>query len=58
MEVVRNAIRGCAAYPLNWSDAHLGHMSSIMVWLKCESKTSHDRLYGNVRVVNPFLEPH
>ncbi len=54
--IVRNAIRGCAAYQLSWFDAHL--------WAYAEhyglpeiitEDLQHDRLYGTVRVVNPFL---
>ncbi len=53
---VRTAIRGCAAYQLNWFDAH--------IWACAEhygideiltEDLQHDRLYGTVRVVNPFL---
>jgi predicted nucleic acid-binding protein len=54
--ILRNAVRGCAAYQLNWFDAHL--------WAYAEhyglpeiltEDLQHDRLYGTVRVVNPFL---
>ena len=54
--IVRDAARGCAAYQLNWFDAHL--------WAYAEhyglpeiltEDLQHDRLYGSVRVVNPFL---
>lgn len=54
--VVRMAIRGCGAYRLSWFDAHL--------WAYAEhhglqeiltEDLQHDRLYGTVRVVNPFL---
>lgn len=53
--ILRNAVRGCAAYRLNWFDAHL--------WAYAEhyglpeiltEDLQHDRLYGTVRVVNPF----
>jgi predicted nucleic acid-binding protein len=53
--IVRNAVRGCAAYGLSWFDAH--------VWAYAEhyglselltEDLQHDRLYGTVRVVNPF----
>jgi len=53
--ILRNAVRGCAAYQLSWFDAHL--------WAYAEhyglpeiltEDLQHDRLYGTVRVVNPF----
>ena len=53
--ILRNAVRGCAAYQLNWFDAHL--------WAYAEhyglpeiltEDLQHDRLYGTVRIVNPF----
>jgi predicted nucleic acid-binding protein len=54
--IVRNAIRGCAAYQLNWFDAplwsyaeHYG-LSEIIT-----EDLQHERLYGTVRVVNPFV---
>ena len=55
--MLRQAMRGCAAYQLNWFDAH--------VWSYAEhyglseiftEDLQHDRLYGTVRVVNPFLD--
>ena len=54
--ILRTALRGCAAYQLSWFDAHL--------WAYAEhyglpeiltEDLQHDRLYGTVRVVNPFL---
>jgi len=53
--IVRNAIRGCAAYQLNWFDGHLWSyaehygLSEIIT-----EDLQHDRLYGSVRAVNPF----
>jgi len=53
--ILRNAMRGCAAYRLNCFDAHL--------WAYAEhyglpeilpEDLQHDRHYGSVRVVNPF----
>lgn len=53
--ILRNAVRGCAAYQLNWFDAHL------WAYAECYSlpeilteDLQQDRLYGTVRVVNPF----
>jgi len=54
--ILRNAIRGCAAYQLNWFDAHIWSyaehygMGEILT-----EDLQHDRLYGTVRVVNPFV---
>jgi predicted nucleic acid-binding protein len=53
--IVRNAIRGCAAYQLSWFDAHLWSyaehygLSEIIT-----EDLQHERLYGTVRAVNPF----
>lgn len=54
--ILRNAMRGCAAYQLSWFDAHLWSyaehygLSEIIT-----EDLQHDRLYGSVRVVNPFF---
>ena len=54
--IVRNAIRGCAAYQLSWCDAHLWSyaehygLSEIIT-----EDLQHDRLYGTVRAMNPFV---
>lgn len=54
--VLREAMRGCAAYQLNWFDAHIWAyaehygLSEILT-----EDLQHDRLYGNVRALNPFL---
>lgn len=54
--ILREAVRGCAAYQLSWFDAH--------IWAYAEhfgldeiltEDLQHDRLYGAVRVVNPFV---
>jgi predicted nucleic acid-binding protein len=54
--ILRQAMRGCAAYQLSWLDAHLWsyaeHFGLSEIW----SEDLHqDRLYGTVRVVNPFI---
>ncbi len=55
--ILRGAIRGCAAYQLNWFDAHLWSyaepygLSEILT-----EDLQHNRLSGAVRVVNPFIE--
>ena len=54
--ILRDALRGCAAYQLSWSDAHLWSyaehygLSEILT-----EDLQHNRLYGTVRVVNPFI---
>lgn len=54
--MVRQAIRGCAAYQLSWFDAHLWSyaehygLSEILT-----EDLQHDRFYGTVRVLNPFV---
>ena len=55
--VVRLALRGAAAYTLNWFDAH---MWAYAEHYGLETLVSEDfqpeRLYGTVKVVNPFLQ--
>lgn len=54
--LVRTALRGAAAYRLSWFDAHLWayaeHYGLAELW---SEDFQHDRLYGTVRAVNPFL---
>jgi predicted nucleic acid-binding protein len=53
--VVRQAIRGAAAYGLTWFDAHLWAYAEHHGLSTIYSEDfQHDRLYGSVRVVNPF----
>jgi len=58
--IVRQAIRGCAAYQLNWFDAHLWSYAEYYGLSEILTEDfQHDRLYGTVRVVNPFIgAPH
>ena len=54
--ILRNAMRGCAAYQLNWFDAHLWSYAEHYGLDEILSEDfQHDRLYGMVRVVNPFI---
>ena len=54
--VVRTAIRGWATYGLGWFDAHLWAYAETFGLPEVYSEDfQHDRLYGTVRVVNPFL---
>jgi predicted nucleic acid-binding protein len=52
----RQAIRGCAAYRLSWFDAHLWSYAEHYGLAEILTEDlQHDRLYGSVRAVNPFL---
>lgn len=54
--LVRTAIRGWAAYRLSWFDAHLWAYAEEYGLSELISEDfQHDRLYGTVRAVNPFL---
>lgn len=54
--VVRTALRGMAAYALSWFDAHLWAYAEHYGLPEILSEDfEHGRLYGNVRVRNPFL---
>lgn len=53
--IVRLALRGAAAYQLSWFDAHLWafaehHGLDTLI----SEDFQHGRLYGSVRVLNPF----
>jgi len=53
--VVRTALRGAAAYGLPWFDAHLWAFAEHYGLGELLSEDfEHDRMYGTVRVVNPF----
>lgn len=53
--ILRNAVRGCAAYQLSWFDAHLwAYAEHYGLAELLTEDLQHDRLYGTVRVVNPF----
>ena len=54
--IVREAVRGCAAYQLGWFDAHIWAYAEHYGIGQIDSEDfQHDRLYGSVRIVNPFL---
>lgn len=54
--VLRTALRGMAAYELSWFDAHLWAYAEHYGLAELYSEDfQHDRLYGTVRVVNPFV---
>ena len=55
-QVVRTALRGMAAYQLSWFDAHLWAYAEYYGLPEIISEDfEHGRLYGSVRVRNPFL---
>ena len=54
--VVRTAVRGAATYQLAWFDAHLWAYAEHYGLSELYSEDfEHDRMYGTVRAVNPFL---
>ena len=51
-------MRGCAAYQLKWFDAHLWTYAEYYGLPEILTEDfEHDRLYGTVRIVNPFTAP-
>jgi predicted nucleic acid-binding protein len=56
--ILREAMRACAAYQLEWFDAHLWAYAEHYGLSEILSEDfQHDRLYGTVRAVNPFVGP-
>ena len=54
--LVRTALRGMVAYQLSWFDAHLWAYAEHYACRTLLSEDfQHDRYYGTVHVVNPFL---
>lgn len=54
--LVRRAIRGWATYQLGWFDAHMWAYAEEYGLNELISEDfQHDRLYGTVRAINPFL---
>ena len=54
--ILRLAIRGRAAYQLSWFDAHLWVYAEYYGLDRIISEDfQHGRMYGSVRVVNPFI---
>ena len=53
--VVRLALRGAAAYQLSWFDAHMwAYAEHFGLDVLYSEDFQHDRLYGRVRVIDPF----
>jgi len=56
--VLRAALLGAAAYQLSWFDAHLWAYAEHFGLEEIVSEDfEHGRLYGSVRVRNPFVKP-
>jgi predicted nucleic acid-binding protein len=54
-DVLRLALRGTASYQLSWYDAHMWAYAEHYGLAELLSEDfEHGRLYGKVRVVNPF----
>jgi predicted nucleic acid-binding protein len=52
----RTALRGMAAYRLSWFDAHLWAYAEHYGLSEIISEDfEHGRMYGSVRIVNPFI---
>jgi predicted nucleic acid-binding protein len=57
--ILRNAMRGCVAYQLSWFEAQIWAYAEFYSLSEILTEDfEHDRLYGSVRVVNPFLPAH
>jgi predicted nucleic acid-binding protein len=55
VSLLRTAIRGWATYHLGWFDAHLwAYAEEYGLGELVSEDFQHDRLYGTVRIVNPF----
>ncbi len=53
--ILRDAMRGCAAYQLNWFDAQIwAYAEHYGLSTLYSEDLQNDRLYGSVRIVNPF----
>jgi predicted nucleic acid-binding protein len=53
--LVRTAVRGCVLYQLSWFDAHLwAYAEHYGLSTLYSEDFQHDRLYGTVRVLDPF----
>jgi predicted nucleic acid-binding protein len=56
--LVRTALQGAAAYRLSWFDAHLWAYAEHFGLEEIVSEDfEHGRLYGSVRIRNPFRRP-
>lgn len=56
-DLVRTALRGAAAYQLSWYDAHMwAYAEHYGLGELISEDFEHGRLYGTVRIVNPFKQ--
>jgi predicted nucleic acid-binding protein len=54
--MLRLAMRGAAAYGLSWFDALMwAYAEHFGIATMFSEDFQHDRLYGSVRIVNPFV---
>lgn len=54
--ILRQAVRGCATYQMNWFDAHLwAYAEHYGLSELLTEDLQHDRYYGTVRALNPFV---
>jgi len=54
-EIIRSALRATAAYPLSWFDAQMWAYAETNGLTEIISEDfQHGRLYGRVRIVDPF----
>ncbi len=54
--LLRTALQGAAAYQLSWFDAHLWAYAEHFGLPELYSEDfEHERLYGTVRVIDPFV---
>ena len=54
--ILREAVRGCATYQMNWFDAHLwAYAEHYGLSELLTEDLQHDRYYGTVRALNPFV---
>lgn len=54
--IVRSAVRATAAYQLSWFDAHMWSYADHYGLNELITEDfQHDRMYGQVRAINPFL---
>ena len=54
--LIRTALRGAAAYQLSWFDAHMwAYAERYGIPEILSEDFQHERRYGSVRAVNPFL---
>lgn len=55
--VIRTALRGCCGFQFSWFDAHLWAYAEYFGLPEIISEDfQHGRLYGSVRVRNPYLD--